>query len=106
MNAPYADDPGNSGIPRYTQEKLNAMAVERAKAGFQLGFHAIGDRAVEMALDAFALAEAAAKGPVAGQVVTPIAGQSFEAHGRDFRFRIEHSQIVVPGTLLGTKSWA
>jgi len=63
MNAPYADDPGNSGIPRLTQEKLNAMAIERAKAGFQLGFHAIGDRAVGMALDAFALAEEAAKGP-------------------------------------------
>jgi hypothetical protein len=97
MNAPYADDPGNSGIPRLTQEKLNAMAIERAKAGFQLGFHAIGDRAVGMALDAFALAEEAAKGPIAGQVVTPIAGQSIEVHGRDFRFRIEHSQVVSAG---------
>ena len=29
------------------------MTVERAKAGFQMGFHAIGDRAVSMALDAF-----------------------------------------------------
>lgn len=98
MHAPYADDPGNSGIPRYTQEKLNAMAVERAKAGFQLGFHAIGDRAVDMALDAFALAEAAVKaGSIQPQVVTPIAGPSFEVHGRDFRFRIEHSQVVSPG---------
>ncbi len=78
MNAPYSDDPGNSGIPRFTQEKLNQMAIERAKAGFQLGFHAIGDRAADMALDAFALAESAA---------TP----------RDFRFRIEHSQVVSPG---------
>jgi hypothetical protein len=98
MNAPYADDPGNSGIPRYTQEQLNAMALERAKAGFQLGFHAIGDRAVDMALDAFALAEDAAQsGPIAPQVVTPIAGHSFAIHGRDFRFRIEHSQVVTPG---------
>jgi predicted amidohydrolase YtcJ len=103
MNAPYADDPGNSGIPRYTQEKLNAMAVERAKAGFQLGFHAIGDRAVDMALDAFALAEAAAKGPIAGQVVTPTAGRSFEVHGRDFRFRIEHSQVVSAGDFVRYK---
>ncbi|HEY6445788.1 MAG TPA: amidohydrolase [Acidobacteriaceae bacterium] len=78
MNAPYADDPGNSGIPRYEPDQLNAMAVERAKAGFQLGFHAIGDRAVEMALDAFAAAEQA----------TP---------ARDFRFRIEHSQVVSAG---------
>lgn len=78
MNAPYSDDPGNSGIPRFTQDNLNAMAIERAKAGFQLGFHAIGDRAVDMALDAFEQAEKSA---------TP----------RDFRFRIEHSQVVSPG---------
>ena len=78
MNAPYADDPGNSGIPRYTQAELNAMAVERARAGFQMGFHAIGDRAVEMALDAFALAEP-------------------QSPSHDLRWRIEHSQIAGPG---------
>lgn len=78
MNAPYADDPGNSGIPRYTQSELNAMAIERARAGYQMGFHAIGDRAVEMALDAFALAEP-------------------QAPSRDLRWRIEHSQVVGPG---------
>ena len=48
--APYADDPDNTGIPLYDQGKLNKMTVERAKAGFQIGFHAIGDRAVSMAL--------------------------------------------------------
>jgi predicted amidohydrolase YtcJ len=53
LNAPYSDDPGNSGIPRYDQAKLDAMTRERAAARFQMGFHAIGDRAVEMALDAF-----------------------------------------------------
>jgi len=78
MNAPYADDPGNSGIPRFEQNKLNAMAVERATAGFQMGFHAIGDRAVEMALNAFAAAEQAVP-----------AG--------DHRYRIEHSQVVSAG---------
>jgi predicted amidohydrolase YtcJ len=54
LNAPYSDDPGNSGIPRYDQAKLDVMTKERAAAQFQMGFHAIGDRAVEMALDAFA----------------------------------------------------
>ncbi|HEX3661574.1 MAG TPA: amidohydrolase [Acidobacteriaceae bacterium] len=78
MNAPYADDPGNAGIPRYTQAELNAMAIERARAGFQMGFHAIGDRAVEMALDAFAVAEP-------------------QSPSRDLRWRIEHSQVVGPG---------
>ncbi len=51
---PYADAPGSTGIPLYTQDRLNTLAVERAAAGFQLGFHAIGDCAVEMALEAFA----------------------------------------------------
>jgi predicted amidohydrolase YtcJ len=77
MLAPYSDDPKNSGIPRYDQEKLNRMAVERSKAGFQLGFHAIGDRGTHMALEAFALAEK-------------------ESPKRDFRFRIEHAQVVAP----------
>jgi predicted amidohydrolase YtcJ len=57
LKAPYADDPGNSGLPQYKQAELNAMAIERAKAGFQLGFHAIGDKAVSMALDAIEQAE-------------------------------------------------
>ncbi len=72
--SPYSDDPGNSGLPRYDQARLDAMTKERAAAGFQIGFHAIGDRAVEMALNAFAAA-----------------GSS--AASRD---RIEHSQVVDP----------
>lgn len=48
---PYSDDPGNSGLPQYDQTKLNGMTEERVAAGFQVGFHAIGDRGVEMALD-------------------------------------------------------
>jgi predicted amidohydrolase YtcJ len=75
--APYSDDPGNLGIPRYEQEKLNRMTIERAKAGFQIGFHAIGDRAVSMALDAFAAAESV-------------------GYGKNSRFRIEHAQVVAP----------
>jgi predicted amidohydrolase YtcJ len=88
MLAPYADDPGNSGLPRYDQAKLDQMAAERAAAGFQIGFHAIGDRAVGMALDAFAVAEAArAKAGIPGQP----------------RFRIEHSQVLAPGDFLRYK---
>ncbi len=79
--APYSDDPGNSGLARYEQAKLNRMAIERAAAGFQIGFHAIGDRAVQMALDAFAAAEAAARE---------------NNQSRDFRFRIEHDQVITP----------
>ena len=55
LKAPYSDDPKNSGLPRFDQDKLNQMSIERAAAGYQLGFHAIGDRANDMALTAFAL---------------------------------------------------
>src|ERR1019366_3055530 len=79
---PYSDDPGNSGLPQYEQGKLNRMTIERALAGFQIGFHAIGDRAVQMALDAVAEAERSAKE---------------NDKTRDFRFRIEHDQVVTPG---------
>ncbi len=102
MNAPYADDPGNSGIPRYEQAKLNEMAIERAKAGFQLGFHAIGDRAVDMALDAYAAAEEAVRQPslpphsrASGPRSEMIPVERVPPH--DLRYRIEHSQVVSAG---------
>ncbi len=80
LNAPYSDDPGNSGIPRYDQAKLDAMTKERAAAQFQMGFHAIGDRAVEMALDAFATIK--------------IRNCEFGSGPCIPRPRIEHSQVL------------
>jgi predicted amidohydrolase YtcJ len=83
---PYADDPKNSGLPRYDPAKLNDMTKERVLAGFQIGFHAIGDKGVQMALDAFAGAEKAAR----------------EAHVKgpagtdEFRLRVEHAQVTTP----------
>jgi predicted amidohydrolase YtcJ len=79
MKAPYADEPKNFGLPRYDQAKLNAMAIERAEAGFQLGFHAIGDRAASMALEAFS------------QPIPNSPGQTAATGHRD---RIEHAQVV------------
>jgi predicted amidohydrolase YtcJ len=86
---PYADDPKISGLPRYEAAKLNEMAKERVLAGFQLGFHAIGDRGVQMALDAFAEAEKAAR----EQKVKAANG------GDDFRLRIEHAQVTTPAQI-------
>lgn len=86
---PYADDAKNSGLPRYEADKLNDMTKERVLAGFQIGFHAIGDKGVQMALDAFAGAEKAAK----------------EAHVKapngsdDFRLRVEHAQVTTPAEI-------
>ncbi len=80
MLAPYSDQPSTSGILTNEPEKLRAMAIERDKAGFQINFHAIGDRANRVALDIF---EAVAKtnGP------------------RDRRDRIEHAQVIAPEDL-------
>jgi predicted amidohydrolase YtcJ len=86
---PYADDPKNSGLPRYEAAKLNEMAKERVLEGFQLGFHAIGDEGVQMALDAFAEAEKAAR----EQKVKAANG------GSDFRLRIEHAQVTTPAQI-------
>ena len=77
MLAPYSDDPTTSGILRMDPKQVDEMSIERDKAGFQLNFHAIGDRANRVALDAFA-AVRKANGP------------------RDRRDRVEHAQIVAP----------
>jgi hypothetical protein len=102
MNAPYTDDPTNSGITRFQPDKLNQMAAARAADGFQINFHAIGDRANDMALDALAAAEqvgrpanhpAPPRNPDAAIVTEP----TRPIAPRDFRFRIEHAQVVSPG---------
>src|SRR6202795_931579 len=80
MLAPYSDDPSTSGILTNDPDKLRAMAIERDKAGFQLNFHAIGDRANRVALDVFE-AVAKANGP------------------RDRRDRVEHAQVLAPEDL-------
>ena len=89
MLAPFADDPGNSGIPRRAPEELNRMAAERAAAGFQITLHAIGDRANRMALDAYA---AALTAPGRGRE-GPLTPQTAPAEARH---RIEHAQVVAP----------
>jgi predicted amidohydrolase YtcJ len=75
MLAPYADAQETAGILRMEPAPLRAKSIELDHEGFQLAFHAIGDRANRLALDTFA-AVASANGP------------------RDRRDRIEHAQIV------------
>lgn len=43
---------GNRGEPNWTQNELNAWSAQLDAAGLQLHFHAMGDRAVHMALNA------------------------------------------------------
>lgn len=74
LHEDYADDPGNRGLlltpPDVLQEKVRAVA----RAGLQPAVHAIGDKALSIALDAF---------EAAGDI-------------RALRPRIEHAQIVLP----------
>jgi predicted amidohydrolase YtcJ len=80
MLAPYSDDASTSGILRVDPERLKQTAIERDRAGYQIAFHAIGDRANRVGLDAFD-AVRTANGP------------------RDRRDRIEHAQVVAPGDI-------
>ena len=89
MLEPYSDDPKNSGLPRYDAAKLNEMTKERVLAGFQIGFHAIGDKGVQMALDAFSEAEKAARE----------AKVKAANGGDDYRLRVEHAQVTTPAQI-------
>ena len=50
---PYEDDPSNTGIIRIEQQELNETVLECHKAGIRCCVHAIGDRAFDMALNAY-----------------------------------------------------
>ncbi len=79
----YADEPGHRGLPVTPPARLDALALEARRNGWQLWIHAIGDRANRDALDAFRKAAAAVPAPPAG-------GE---------RPRIEHAQVVAPSDI-------
>ena len=62
LREPYSDDPSNIGILRQTDEELQALVDRMDAMGFQVIVHAIGDRAIEQAIDALA-AVAGTKNP-------------------------------------------
>ncbi len=101
LEQPYTDDPGNSGLARYEQDALNRMAADRAAAGFQIGFHAIGDRANSMALNALSAAEQTSvprhsQTAPANPDASVVTRSSTDAIPADLRFRIEHAQVLLP----------
>ena len=73
----YADDPGNTGLFRLTEEEIYDTILRGLEAGFQTATHAIGDAANRVVLDAFERAIA-------------------ESGVTDHRLRIEHAQILHP----------
>jgi predicted amidohydrolase YtcJ len=80
LNEDYANDPGNKGIIRCTKEDLTDEIVRCHVAGIRTCTHAIGDRAIDMTLDA--LEEAVNSKP-----------------WPDHRHRIEHAGYVLPRQL-------
>jgi predicted amidohydrolase YtcJ len=82
MLQPYANRPTTSGEPRFDQAELDRLVKDLDRRGWQVMIHAIGDRAIRMALDAFE--QAAADNPPA-------------ARGR--RHRIEHIETVDPADI-------
>lgn len=52
LHAPYADAPHTSGDLRFEVDEVAGHIRACAAAGLQAGFHAIGDAAVDLALDA------------------------------------------------------
>jgi predicted amidohydrolase YtcJ len=79
MLAPYAVV-GGTGLPRFTPEELATTVAKYDSAGIQVELHAIGDRAIRMALDAYE-ATNRANGP------------------RDRRDRIEHIEVPDPADI-------
>lgn len=75
MLAPYSDDPSQSGTMFWAPEKYKQAVLELDRRGFQIFTHAIGDRAVRLALDAYAAAHLA-------------------NHHMDSRDRVEHVETI------------
>lgn len=73
---PYADEPTTTGLLVTPPDEVYAQTLAAAKAGFQVGIHAIGDRANREAMDVFERVEREVPG------------------ARDLRMRIEHAQIL------------
>jgi len=76
LSRPYADRPGDRGPLVWSPDQLVEASVTAARAGFQLHYHAIGDAAVSLSLDAIAAARSSG--------------------GADARDIITHLQLVDP----------
>lgn len=76
LKEPYADDPGNTGLPLLTDTQLRNLMSRGALENYQVAVHAIGDAANAEALAAIE--------------------ELSESYKGDRRWRIEHAQIVSP----------
>ena len=93
MLAPYEDDT-SAGLPAWEPDVLNAFVAEADGRGWQVELHAIGDRGVRLALDAFEAA-AHANGPWTGDPLRR--GVAPGTHAR--RHRVEHIETIDPADI-------
>lgn len=75
LSEPYADDPSCYGTLYHTQKEIDAFVLKAHKAELQVAMHAVGDGAVEQALNAYDAALAACP-------------------RHDHRHRIEHCEVI------------
>jgi predicted amidohydrolase YtcJ len=75
LSEPYIDDPECYGTLYYAQEEIDRFVLEAHRAGLQVAMHAVGDAAVEQALDAYEAALNACP-------------------RNDHRHRIEHCEVI------------
>ena len=74
---PYADQPDTRGEASFPPETIKKWVAEADKEGFSIRFHAIGDGAIRLALDAYEEAQ--------------------RANGkRDSRHSVEHIEVIHP----------
>lgn len=69
LRADYTDDPGNRGIPVYTQEEMDEMVALCHGGGLQVACHAIGDGTCERFVNAVEKAMAEEPKPLCHRVV-------------------------------------
>ncbi len=79
LKEPYADDPGNTGLPLVTPAQLRNMMSRAALDRFQIAVHAIGDAANAEVLNAI--------------------DELSHTYTGERRWRIEHAQIVDPADI-------
>ncbi|WP_212963491.1 amidohydrolase [Siminovitchia fordii] len=74
---PYADQPGTRGETSFPADTIKKWVIDADREGFSIRFHAIGDGAIRLALDAYEEAQ-----KVNGK--------------RDSRHSVEHVEVIHP----------
>lgn len=80
MFEPFTDNPASRGLSMMPYEQFEDMVIRADKLGFQIGVHAIGDKACNWVLNACEKARS-------------LNGT------RDSRHRVEHAQILIPSDI-------